>query len=105
MTAPVRRSLGSVCSPIAEAWFKRRYPKHFVDTLSDAGSEAADTIVWIGFDQEYDDRNDQTASAIEKKYRQTIGGLVKTTNTPDSWCSPSSEAQEPSLQYDAFALE
>jgi len=34
---------------IAEAWRKRRYPKHFVSKLSDADSEAAETQVWLEF--------------------------------------------------------
>jgi four helix bundle protein len=77
MTDQVRRSSRSVCANIAEAWFKRRYPKHFVNKLTDASREAAETIVWTGFAQEYGYLNEQTAAAIEKKYRQTIGDWSK----------------------------
>jgi four helix bundle protein len=101
MTDQVRRSSRSVCANIAEAWFKRRYPNHFVNKLSDASSESAETIVWLGFAQEYDYLDEETASAIEKKYRQTIGGLVKMMNNPDPWCGPSSNVQEPCLEYEA----
>jgi len=38
-----------VCANIAEAWRKRCYPKHFISKLSDADSEAAETIVWLEF--------------------------------------------------------
>lgn len=41
LTDQIRRSSRSVCANIGEAWFKRRYPKHFISKLSDAGSEAA----------------------------------------------------------------
>lgn len=105
MTDQVRRSSRSVCANIAEAWFKRRYPDHFVNKLSDASSEAAETIVWIGFAQEYDYLDEETASGIEKKYRQTIGGLVKMMNNPDPWCGPSSQAQEPAIEYNVPDLE
>ena len=53
MTDQIRRSSRSVCANIAEAWFKRRYPKHFISKLSDAGSEAAETLAWIDFAEEH----------------------------------------------------
>lgn len=104
MTDQVRRSSRSVCANIAEAWFKRRYPDHFVNKLSDASSEAAETIVWIGFAQEYGYLDAETATALEDRYRQTIGGLVKMMNNPDPWCGPSSEVSEPEFSYDAPTL-
>lgn len=45
----IRRSSRSVCSNIAEAYRKRRYPKHFTSKISDADGEASGTIVWIDF--------------------------------------------------------
>ena len=45
----IRRSTRSVCSNIAEAWRKRRYPPHFTSKLSDADAEAAETEVWLQF--------------------------------------------------------
>jgi four helix bundle protein len=100
MTDQVRRSSRSVCANIAEAWFKRRYPDHFVSKLSDASSEAAERIVWIGFAQEYGYLEEDMASELETLYRQTIGGLVKMMNNPDSWCGPSSEVSEPENLYE-----
>ncbi len=105
MTDQIRRSSRSVCANIAEAWFKRRYPDHFVNKLSDASSEAAETIVWIGFAQEYDYLNEDTATELEDRYRQTIGGLVKMMNNPDPWCGPSSEVSEPELPYGAGSAQ
>lgn len=103
MIDQIRRSSRSVCANVAEAWFKRRYPDHFVNKLSDASSEAAETIVWIGFAKEYDYLDEETAVMLEKKYRQTIGGLVKMMNNPDRWCGPASEVNEPDSHYDALA--
>jgi len=45
----VRRSSRSVCSSIAEGYRKRRYPKHFINKLSDADSENSETLVWLEF--------------------------------------------------------
>jgi len=49
LTDQIRRSSRSVCTNITEAWRKRRYPNHFVSKLSDADSEAAETLVWLDF--------------------------------------------------------
>jgi four helix bundle protein len=49
LTDQIRRSSRSVCSNIAEAWRKRRYPKSFVSKLSDSDAEATETQVWLDF--------------------------------------------------------
>jgi len=49
LTDQIRRSSRSICANIAEAWRKRCYPKNFVSKLSDADSEAAETLVWLDF--------------------------------------------------------
>jgi len=49
LTDQIRRSSRSVCTNIAEAWRKRRYPKSFVSKLSDADAEATETQVWLDF--------------------------------------------------------
>ena len=45
----IRRSSRSVCSCIAEAYRKRKYPAHFVSKLTDADMETSETGVWIDF--------------------------------------------------------
>src|SRR5919198_1310058 len=47
MIDQMRRSSRSVCTNIAEAWRKRRYPAHFISKLSDSEAEAAETRVWL----------------------------------------------------------
>src|ERR1041385_3474030 len=49
LTDQIRRSSRSVCANIAEAYRKRRYPNHFVSTLTDADAEASETLVWLDF--------------------------------------------------------
>ena len=51
LTDQIRRASRSVASNIAEAYRKKRYPKVFVNKLSDADGEAAETQVWTDFAQ------------------------------------------------------
>lgn len=47
LTDQVRRSSRSVGAQIAEAWAKRRYPRHFESKLSDADGEQLETQHWL----------------------------------------------------------
>lgn len=47
LTDQIRRSSRSVGAQIAEAWGKRRYEKHFISKLTDAGGEQLETQHWI----------------------------------------------------------
>ena len=47
LTDQIRRSSGSVGAQIAEAWAKRRYPKHFIAKLTDADGEQLETLHWL----------------------------------------------------------
>lgn len=49
LTDQIRRSSRSVCGNIAEAYRKRRYPKHFTSKITDADGEASETTVWLDF--------------------------------------------------------
>jgi len=49
LTDQIRRSSRSVPAQIAEAYRKRRYPKHFISKLKDGDAENAETQVWLGF--------------------------------------------------------
>lgn len=100
LTDQIRRSSRSVCANIGEAWFKRQYPKYFVSKLSDASSEAAETIVWIDFARKCGYLSSDTARALEQEFRGTIGGLTKMMAQKDRWCSPSSQVREDGTFYD-----
>ena len=49
LTDQIRRSSRSVAANIAEGYRKRQYPKMFLNKLSDADSELAETGVWLNF--------------------------------------------------------
>lgn len=49
LTDQMRRSSRSVCSNLAEAYRKKKYPAHFLSKLSDADMENSETLVWLDF--------------------------------------------------------
>lgn len=49
LTTQIRKSSRSVCSSIAEAYRKRKYPAHFVSKSTDADMENSETQVWLDF--------------------------------------------------------
>lgn len=101
LTDQVRRSSRSVCANIAEAWFKRRYPRHFVSKLSDAGSEAAETLVWIDFAVYCGYLSPDEGDRFEQSYRAISGGLVKMMAKPEQWCvSATDRVREPAVPYE-----
>jgi len=85
LTDQIRRSSRLVCSNLAEAFRKRRYPKSFISKLTDSESEAAETQTWLEFSlncgyitkTEYDELN--------IKYDNIIGKLVNMSLHPDNW--------------------
>jgi four helix bundle protein len=85
LTDQIRRSSRSVCSNLAEAFRKRRYPKSFVAKLSDSEGEAAETQTWLDFAL-----SSGYISAIEHKelddsYENIIGKLVIMSIHPEEW--------------------
>ncbi|WP_219846678.1 four helix bundle protein [Salinibacter sp. 10B] len=72
----MRRSSRSVCANLAEAWYKRLYERHFVSKLSDASSEAAETIVWLDVAQNCGCLDSTRADKFESGYREIIGGII-----------------------------
>ena len=100
LTDQVRRSSRAVCANIAEAWFKRRYPKHFASKLSDAASETAETMVWIDFAETCGYLDSKTAENLREACRGVSGGLVKMMARADDWCGPALLREEPAA-YDA----
>jgi len=87
LTDQVRRSSRSVCANIAEAWYRRRYPKAFVSNLYNAGAEASETLVWIDFAVECGYLGDGRAAELRNELNYIIGGLTRMAQHPNKWCS------------------
>lgn len=85
LTDQIRRSSRSVSGNIAEAFRKRRYPKHFVSKLSDSEGEAAETQVWLDYALACKYIDVKTHETLYDKYDHIISMLVNMGNSPDKW--------------------
>jgi four helix bundle protein len=85
MVDQMRRSSRSVCSNIAEAWRKRRYPAHFVSKLSDSEGEAEETRVWLQFSVRCRYISETKFNDLDSRYDLVIGQLVKMISEPEKW--------------------
>jgi four helix bundle protein len=85
LTDQIRRSSRSVCANIAEAFRKRKYPKHFVSKLSDSEAEAAETQVWLDFALEFNYINQEQFDHLDESCYKVIGKLVNVANQPEKW--------------------
>ena len=81
----IRRSSRSVCSNLAEAFRKRKYPKSFVSKLSDSEAEAAETQVWLDFSFKCSYIDKETYDKLYNKYNNIIGKLVNMALQPEKW--------------------
>ena len=99
LTDQIRRSSRSVAANIAEAWRKRRYPKHFISKLSDSDAEAAETRCWLDFaiDHGYIDR--ETYEELDVRYNRIQGSLVKMMSSADDWCGPAKTVRDTHTDY------
>ncbi|MEA3475197.1 MAG: four helix bundle protein [Candidatus Cloacimonadota bacterium] len=83
LTDQIRRSSRSVCSNIAEAYRKRRYPKHFTSKVSDADGEASETMVWVNFAKDCNYINKNIYNNLIKKYKEIGKMLGSMANHPE----------------------
>lgn len=87
LTSQIRRSSRAVCECIAEAYRKKKYPKHFVSKLTDSDAECSETIVWLSFAYR---SSYITQSIFEEKYQtyseigRMLGSMI---NHPEKFCN------------------
>ena len=75
LTDQIRRSSRSVCANLAEAYRKRRYPKHFISKVTDADCQASETIVWIDFAKNCGYINNNIHKELNDKYEE-VGKML-----------------------------
>ncbi len=85
LTDQIRRSSRSVCANLAEAFRKRKYPKHFVSKLSDCEGEAAESQVWLDFALECGYLDKEKYNHLYQQYENVIGKLVNMSLQPEKW--------------------
>jgi four helix bundle protein len=93
MVDQMRRSSRSVCTNIAEAWRKRRYPAHFASKLSDSEGEAEETRVWLelAFRCAYISKTE--ATELDSTYDNILAQLVRMIAHPEQWTIRSNRVQ------------
>ncbi|MFH1231160.1 MAG: four helix bundle protein [Planctomycetota bacterium] len=82
----IRRSSRSVCTNLAEGWRKRRYKAVFINKLSDASQEAAETQTWLEFALRCDYIDKQTFDRLDEKYEHIFAMLITMERKVDTFC-------------------
>lgn len=99
LTDQIRRASRSIGAQIAEAWAKRRYPKHFVSKLSDADGEQLETQHWLteATDIGYlaPEKHTELTNLCESIGRM-LGSMIAKA---DSFTGPDHLVKEDSIEY------
>jgi four helix bundle protein len=80
LTDQWRRAARSVGAQIAEAWAKRRFPKHFASKLTDADGENLEIQHWtiVAFDDGYLAREEaQRFGMLSKEVGKMLGEMIQ----------------------------
>ena len=85
LTDQIRRSSRSVCSNISEGWRKRRYPAVFVNKLTDAEGEAAETQTWLQFAVKCGYLPEDAGRDLFEAEEEVLRMLTSMRNNPDRW--------------------
>jgi len=86
LTDQIRRSSRSVCSNISEGWRKRRYRAVFVNKLSDAAQEAAETQTWLEFALRCGYIGDGEFARLDEQYEHIFAMLSTMEKKADTFC-------------------
>jgi four helix bundle protein len=87
LTDQIRRSSRSVCTNLSEAWRKRRYKAVFVNKLSDAGQEAAETQTWLEFSLACRYIDAQVYKDLFEEYEQIFAMLHSMSQKASTFCT------------------
>ena len=82
----IRRSSRSVCSNLAEAWRKRKYQAVFVNKLTDASQEAAETQTWLEFSLACNYLSEDSFKKLDNYYEQIFAMLFSMDKSAKSFC-------------------
>jgi four helix bundle protein len=87
LTDQVRKSSRSVCTNLSEGWRKRRYKAMFINKLSDAAQEAAETQTWLEFALACNYIDEKTFQTLDEKYEHIFAMIITMERKVDSFCS------------------
>jgi four helix bundle protein len=86
LTDQIRRSSRSVCTNLAEAWRKRRYKAVFINKLSDAEQEAAETQTWLEFALKCNYIDNEFFEKMDEKLEHIFAMLITMERKVDTFC-------------------
>jgi four helix bundle protein len=90
LTDQIRRSSRAIPSIIAEAWYRRKYPKSFSNKLIEASGEAGETEVWLDFSLDHNYITQEKHIYFVGKYSEVSRMLNSIINQPEKFCLTSS---------------
>jgi len=82
----IRRSSRSVCSNISEGWRKRKYIAVFINKLSDAEQEAAETQTWLEFALKCKYVDNDIFVKLDEKYEHIFAMLITMERKAEEFC-------------------
>jgi four helix bundle protein len=86
LTDQIRRSSRSVCTNLAEGWRKRRYKAVFINKLSDAEQEAAETQTWLEFALKCNYIDEHIFRKLDEKYEHIFAMVYNMERKADTFC-------------------
>ncbi len=86
LTDQIRRSSRSACTNLAEGWRKRKYKAVFINRLSDAEQEAAETQTWLEFAWKCGYLDGNAFRELDEKYEHISAMLYTVEQKADSFC-------------------
>ena len=86
LTDQIRRSSRSVCTNIGEACRKRRYRAHFLSKLTDADTEATETMIWLDFSLGCAYVDSSVHAQFAPEYEQIGKMLGAMISAPEKFC-------------------
>ena len=86
LTDQIRRSSRSVTANLAEVWAKRRYPKVFVNKLTDCLGEANETAVWLNYSKDCNYLPAEIFVKLRDECEEICKMLISMINNSDKWC-------------------
>jgi four helix bundle protein len=86
LTDQIRRSSRSVCTNLSEGWRKRRYKAVFINKLSDAEQEAAETQTWLEFAWKCNYIDKDIFQRLDEKYEHIFAMLITMERKADTFC-------------------
>lgn len=86
LTDQIRRASRSVCTNLSEAWRKRRYKAVFLNKLTDAGQEAAETQTWLEFALHCKYIEEEAFRRLDDCYEHIFAMLNAMEKKADAFC-------------------